>query len=497
VPDANEVVLPSPCLVVLVGPSGAGKSTWAGAHFGASQIVASDALRAAIADTESDVAATADAFAVLDAIVEHRARRRLTTVVDTLGLDPDRRAAWLALARRYGLGTACVVFETNSATCRARNRARGKVVPDRVLSAQLRRFAEQRDGLAAEPFDVVMAPAVTRVAPAHIARQTPLADRQQEAPVGLRFGLQLPAYTWPGGPPALRTRLSEIARTAEAAGFSSIWVMDHFRQIPMLGPAWNDMLESYTTLAFLAGVTEKVRLATLVTGVTYRNVAHLGKIVATLDVLSGGRAACGLGAGWFEAEHVAYGFPFPPLSERYARLEDALRVLPLLWGKGAPAYAGDVVSVPEAMCYPRPLQEHVPILVGGNGERRTLYLAAKYADACNIIGEVDVVRRKVDVLGAHCREIGRPRREVEVTQLSTTLVGRDRTELDAIVDRLRPRRESGERYARRVNAATVADQVGRFRALADAGVATAIVSLPDLDSAEAVERFRPVIDAFA
>ncbi len=174
--------------------------------------------------------------------------------------------------------------------------------------------------------------------------------------------------------------------------------MDHFRQIPTVGPAWHDMLDSWTTLGFLAGATARIRLGTMVTGVTYRNVAHLGKIVATLDVLSGGRAICGIGAGLVRGEHAAYGWDFPPVGDRYALLEDALELLPLLWGPGAPPYRGRVISVPEAMCYPRPLQERVPILVGGSGERRTLRLVARYADACNLFGDADVVRRKVAVL---------------------------------------------------------------------------------------------------
>jgi alkanesulfonate monooxygenase SsuD/methylene tetrahydromethanopterin reductase-like flavin-dependent oxidoreductase (luciferase family) len=272
--------------------------------------------------------------------------------------------------------------------------------------------------------------------------------------------------------------------------------MDHFRQIPQVGREWNDMLESFTTLAFLAGVTERVRLGPLVAGVTYRNPAHLGKIVATLDVLSGGRATCGLGLAWHAAEHAAYGWPFPDVATRYALLEDTLELLPLLWGKGAPAFRGRVIDVPEAMCYPRPLQDHVPILVGGGGERRTLRLAARYADACNVFGDADVVAHKVAVLHAHCDEVGRDRADVAVTQLSTTLVGRDGAELAGLLDGLRPRRWSAERYATSVNAGTVADQVGRFRGLADGGVATAIVSFPDLGEVAPLERFAPVIAAF-
>jgi alkanesulfonate monooxygenase SsuD/methylene tetrahydromethanopterin reductase-like flavin-dependent oxidoreductase (luciferase family) len=257
------------------------------------------------------------------------------------------------------------------------------------------------------------------------------------------------------------------------------------------------MLESTTTLAHLAAVTERMRLGTLVAGITYRNVALLGKIVATLDVLSGGRAVCGLGLGWYEQEHRAYGWPFPSRSERYALLEDALQLLPLLWGPGTPAFEGRVLRVPEAMCYPRPLQEHVPILVGGGGERRTLALVARYADAANIVGELPVVRRKVEVLRRHCAATGRDPAEIEVTQLSTALVGRDAGHLDALVEQWRPGRVGAERYASQVNAGTIVDHVGRYRELASAGVGLAIVSLPDVADLDAVERFGAVIQAFA
>src|SRR6185437_792135 len=144
-----------------------------------------------------------------------------------------------------------------------------------------------------------------------------------------------------------RARLRAIAEAAEQAGFDAIYVMDHFRQIPQVGRAWDDFLESYTTLAYLAACTSRVQLGALVTGITYRNVAHLGKIVATLDVLSGGRATCGLGLAWFAAEHAAYGWPFPAVAERYALLEDALRLLPVLWGPGSPPFEGTVLTVPE------------------------------------------------------------------------------------------------------------------------------------------------------
>ena len=489
-------MLPSPCVVVLIGPSGSGKSTWAAAHFPPDQIVSSDRLRAVVGEGEEDLAASDDAFSILEQVVAQRLRRRLTTVVDTLGLDGTRRGGWLQRARDHDVATVCVVFGTRSQECKTRNRARGKRVPDKVLGQQVRQVTQQRETFATE-FDIVLEPAVVRTAPARVARTAPLAAEQARAPVGLQFGLQIPDYTWPGGAAELRVRLRAIASAAEASGFTSIWVMDHFRQIPMFGPAWHDMLESYTTLSFLAGITERVQLGTLVTGVTYRNVAHLGKIVATLDVLSGGRAACGLGIGWSREEHEAYGWEFPPVERRYALLEDALQVLPLLWGKGSPSYEGRAVRVPEALSYPRPLQAHIPILVGGNGERRTLRLAAQYADACNVIGDAEVVARKVATLHAHCDAVGRDRADVAVTQLSTTLVGRDPSEVATLVDALRPRRHSSERFAATVNAGTVADQVGRFRALADAGVQTAVVSLPGLGDPAPVERFAPVIAAFS
>ncbi len=142
---------------------------------------------------------------------------------------------------------------------------------------------------------------------------------------------------------------------------------------------------------------------------TYRNPAHLGKIIATLDVLSGGRALCGLGLAWHREEHAAYGWEFPSTAERYALLEDTLKLLPLLWGPGSPAFDGDRVIVPEAVCYPRPLQEHVPVLVGGGGERRTLRLAARYADAANVMGDISAVRHKAEVLRSHCRREGATR----------------------------------------------------------------------------------------
>jgi alkanesulfonate monooxygenase SsuD/methylene tetrahydromethanopterin reductase-like flavin-dependent oxidoreductase (luciferase family)/predicted kinase len=495
---SGEVVLPAPCLVVLVGTSGSGKSTWAAAHFAPAQVVSSDALRAVVGAGEDDISASDDAFLLLEQIVDKRIARRLTTVVDTLGLDPERRRKWVARAHADQMPCVAVTFPTPVAEARAGNRYRKKSVPQRVLSGQARLFRQQHEHLVDDGFDIVLteAPSV-RTAPAHMARAAPESAHQRAEPMGLRFGLQLPTFEWPGGAAESRARLTAIARAAEDAGFASLWLMDHYRQIPMFGPPFRDMPDPYTLLAFIAAQTRRIRLGTLVTGITQRPVAQLGKIIATLDVLSEGRANCGLGVGWYAAESAALGIRFPPLRERYALLEDALEFLPLFWGKGAPSFEGRVLHVPEALCYPRPLQEHVPMLVGGNGERRTLGLAAHHADACNIIGEADVVARKVDVLRSHCELVGRDPATLEVTQLSTTLVGRDATELAATIDRLRPRRTTSEAYATRVNAGTVADQIGRFRALAHLGVGTAIVSLPALADTGPIERFAEVITAFA
>jgi F420-dependent oxidoreductase-like protein len=324
--------------------------------------------------------------------------------------------------------------------------------------------------------DVLLVPPALVAAPA-------AARRQQEDPMPLDFGLQIPRFDWPGGPAETAERLASLAAEAEAAGFTSIWLMDHFLQIPMAGREWEDMLESYTTLGFLAGRTTTARLGTLVTGVTYRNIAHLAKIVATLDVLSGGRAMCGLGAAWFEREHTLYGWELPSVGRRYEMLEDALELLPLMWGPGSPTFAGRTISVPEATCYPRPLQSHVPVWVGGSGERRTLRLVARYADGCNLFGNAATVRHKVEVLHAHCADVDRDPAEIRVSHLSSVSI------VDTDADAGVPRPHA--------NAGTVEEQVGRYRELAEAGVQTAIVNMPDLaTNPTALPRFAEVITAF-
>ena len=484
------IPIPHDALVVLVGPVASGKSTWA-TRWLADHVVSSDALRALVGEGEHDQRASKDAFAVLEDVLDRRLRRRLLTVVDSLAIDVKQRERYRAIAAKHGVSCVAVVFDTPADECRSRNRARTRPVPPKVLSSQLQGWPVTVQRVAEEPFAAVhvLSGAIdvgVRLVPAGWEGAAAAAARQREEPRTMKFGLQIPRFAFDGGPGELGHHLEQVAKRAEEVGFSSLWVMDHFLQIPQVGREWEDMLDSYTALSFLAAHTRRVTLGAMVTGVTYRNIAHLGKIVATLDVLSRGRAVCGIGAAWFEREHKAYGWDFPPLKERYALLEDALELLPLMWGAGAPSFAGRVVKVPEAICYPRPLQEHVPILVGGSGERKTLRLVAKYADACNLFGDAATVRHKVEVLHGHCRDLHRDPSTIEVTHLSSAAVVDDPSALG-----LAPADVA------RINAGSVDDQIGRFRELAEAGVQHAIVNLPLMTNADALDAFAPVVQAFA
>ena len=278
----------------------------------------------------------------------------------------------------------------------------------------------------------------------------------------LTFGLQIGRFAWPGGAAELAPRLAAAARAAEDAGFTEVALMDHLLQIPQVGPEWEDLPESWTTLGFLAAATTTARIGPLVTNVALRPVPLLAKMAATLDVLSGGRAFLGIGAGWFEREMELYGYEPEAAPARLDRLEHALVELPRWWAPGEPA------------CYPRPLQGRVPILVGGGGEQRTLRLGAEHADACNLFGDPDDVARKVAVLRRHCEAAGRDPASVRITHFAEAGV-------------LAP---GGERYADVVG--TVEELIGRYRALAEVGVQHCFVGLHDV----AVEAFAPVIDAF-
>ncbi len=254
----------------------------------------------------------------------------------------------------------------------------------------------------------------------------------------MRFGLQIPNFT-PNEPPGvLFDGVVDMAMAAEESGFDSVWVMDHFYQLPPLGGPSQPILEAYTLLGALAARTAKVKLGTMVTGVTYRNPAHLAKIVTTLDVISSGRAILGIGAAWYDVEHDGLGFEFPPARERLDRLEEALQICRAMFTEEAPSFSGRYYRIREARNVPRPVRSSgPPILVGGGGERRTLQLVARYADMCNLTGDAGTIAHKVDVLRGHCKAIGREPSEVTVSRLSTLVLTGSDEETVATKDFLR------------------------------------------------------------
>lgn len=244
----------------------------------------------------------------------------------------------------------------------------------------------------------------------------------------MRLGLQVPSFTWPNGQSQLGQTFGEIAERAERAGLYSLWVMDHFFQIPNVGPAENEMLEGYTALAFAAGRTSRIKLGTMVTGVTYRHPGILVKTVTTLDVLSSGRAYLGIGAAWNEQEHKGLGVPFPPLSERFERLEETLQIALQMWSGDEKPYAGKYYQLARPLNSPQSVQRpHPPILIGGSGERKTLRLVAQYADACNLFARMgdEVLQHKLDTLREHCEAVGRPYEQIEKTVLDHLNITRD------------------------------------------------------------------------
>jgi F420-dependent oxidoreductase-like protein len=241
----------------------------------------------------------------------------------------------------------------------------------------------------------------------------------------MKLGLQINRFDWPGSPGNLGPRLAEIARAADQAGFASLWVMDHLFQMDVA--AWglaaaDPMLDGYTALSFMAAVTERARLGTLVTAVTYRHPGHLVKVVTNLDVLSGGRATLGIGAGWYAREAAGLGLPFPPLKERFEMLEETLQIARLMGSGETKPFFGKHYRLEEPINHPPPLSRpRPPILVGGEGERKTLRLVAQYADACNLMAHrgPQAISHKLDVLRRHCDRAGRDFREIEITVLGS------------------------------------------------------------------------------
>jgi F420-dependent oxidoreductase-like protein len=297
----------------------------------------------------------------------------------------------------------------------------------------------------------------------------------------MKIGLQIPNFTWPGGPAGIHSRLAEIAGTADDAGFASLWVMDHFFQIGSkdrsrgLGPAEDEMLEGYSTLAYLAGLTRNVKLGTMVTGVIYRYPGILVKTVTTLDVLSGGRAYLGIGAAWNEREAKGLGVPFPSLAERFERLEEALQIARQMWSPDNGPFKGKYTHLEETLCNPQPLSRpHPPILIGGGGEKKTLRLVAQYADACNLFAAmgIDALRAKLDILKAHCERLKRDYTEIEKTTLGTV--------------HLAPGQLSPS------------DVIEQCRALAGLGIQQAIFNMPNVHEITPLQIFgREIIPAVA
>jgi len=263
----------------------------------------------------------------------------------------------------------------------------------------------------------------------------------------MHIGLQIPSFKYPGGTAAIRPKLKEIVTTVEASGFYSLWVMDHYYQIKgLFGEAYTDpMMEAYTTLGYFAGLTEKSYLGVLVAGVHYRHPSVMMKMVNTLDILSGGRAYFGIGAGWYEKESKGYGIPYPSTAERFEQLEDNLQLAKALWESDETSFEGTHVSAPAITNNPRPLSSpHPRIMIGGTGPKKTLRMVAQYADACNI-GEwvgTKKMRGALDTLKGHCETQGRDYDTIEKTSLGTVhLSGKDTP--DSVISRIKELSEMG------------------------------------------------------
>jgi F420-dependent oxidoreductase-like protein len=289
----------------------------------------------------------------------------------------------------------------------------------------------------------------------------------------MKIGLQLPNFTWPGGPAQISGKLAEIARAAEETGFYSLWVMDHFFQISMIGPPEHEMLESYATLGHLAALTRRVKLGAMATGVIYRYPGILVKTATTLDVLSGGRTYFAIGAAWNEQEAKGLGTPFPPLGVRFELLEESLQIAKQMWSGDSGPFHGKHNRLERTLCNPQPLSRpHPPILVAGGGEKKTLRLVAQYADACNLFGTPETVRAKLAILRGHCDALGRDYGSIEKTTLGT-------------VD-LQPGKS------------TASAVIAQCKALADVGVQHAIFNIPNVHEIRPLEVFgRDIIPAVA
>ncbi|HRB02516.1 MAG TPA: LLM class F420-dependent oxidoreductase [Ilumatobacteraceae bacterium] len=311
----------------------------------------------------------------------------------------------------------------------------------------------------------------------------------------IRFGLQIPLFTYPGvATDDLFERVSDIAVTAEDSGFDSVFVMDHFYQLPGLGAPQENMFEAYTLLSALAACTHTVRLGCMVGGMTYRNPAFLVKTVTCLDVISKGRAIWGIGAGWFEKEHQDYNFEFGTFTDRFEKLEEGLQIAKSMFVNDTTTFDGKWFKVTDAFNSPKPVQAGgPPILIGGSGEKKTLRMVAQYGDACNVFGDATQVRHLMGVLDEHCATIGRDPSEICRTRLGTLVVGET---MDAAQTKLSARFGGASLdqlpadLQVRVAATFIVgdpDEVGsKVQGLLDAGLDGVIVNMPDAHDLEAV-----------
>lgn len=291
------------------------------------------------------------------------------------------------------------------------------------------------------------------------------------------FGYQNPSFLWPDSDPhAIFERTRTAAQKAEAAGFVSFWLMDHLIQLPMVGAADEPFLESWTTLAALAAVTNRIRLGTMVSSIAYRNPALLAKMVAGVDIISGGRAILGIGAGWFQTEYRQYGYEFPEQpAVRIRQLDEGIQLIKALWTQPRATFAGKYFQVKEAILEPKPVQRpHPPILVGGGGEQLTLKVAAKHANMVNWFGTPDIIKHKLEVLARHGDAVGRDVREIRITKLDSVLIGRQEKD----VQQKRIKLHLGDRPFLAGTVHQVIDQIAAFQAV---GVQEMILNIPRND----------------
>jgi len=483
--------LPDPAVVVLVGAAGSGKSTWAAAHYRSAEIVSSDALRAVVGSGPADLDASADAFDLLDRIVSARVRRGLTVVVDTLGLEPARRTAYLGLARAHGMPAVAVVLDTPAAVCRERNARRDRPVPAAVLSGQLKRMRSATVELEMEGWDAVH-PVTGEVddtdAPPSGLRRDP-----DLSPTGLMNGvfLQVGRFPWGEDPAGW---LRAVAQRATEVGFTGLALMDHLVQIPQVGRVWDPIPEPWVTLGHLAALDTDLQLGTLVSPVTFHHAGVLAKSVATLDLLSGGRAFVGVGAGWYAREHAGFGLDLPPPRERLDAVEATVETMRALWAPGTKPYVGQRVSLPETTCYPRPVHD-VRVVVGGAGPR-TLRIAGALGDACNMPSDERPLEERIAAVRRSARRAGRDRDHVAITVLDVAVVGTSRDDTARRVERLRGR-TSAAAYGARHHAGEPAAHATRYGRLRETGVDAVFLALPDLDTADDLDRCAALVQAYA